>query len=161
MGCHCLLMLAPGDCINCSVTTSCPTLCNPMNLSAPGFFVHHYLPEFAQIHVHWNQWCHPTISFTVTPFSSCLQSFPISGSFPMSRLFASGCQSIETSASASVFPVNIQDWFPLGLTGLISLQSRGLWRVFSSITVWKCQFFSTQSSLWSNSLIHSWVLERL
>ena len=93
-------------------------------------------------------WCHTTIS---SPFTSCLQSFPASGFFPMSQLFASGSQSIGASASASVLPVNIQDWFPLGLTGLISLQSRGLSRVFSSTTFQKHQFFSTQPSLWSNS----------
>ena len=93
-------------------------------------------------------WCPPTIS---SPFTSCLQSLPASGSFPVSQLFASSSQSIGASASASVLPVNIQDWFPLGLTGLISLQSRGLSRVFSSTTVQKHHFFSTQPSLWSNS----------
>ena len=82
-----------------------------------------------------SQWCHPAISSSVTPFSSCLQSFPASGSFPISQFFASGGQSIGASASASVLPVNIQDWFPLRLTGLISLQSKGLSRVFSNTTV--------------------------
>ena len=86
------------------------------------------------------------------PFSSCLQSFPISESFLMSQLFASGGQSIRASASASVLPMNIQDWFPLRLTGLM-LQSKGLSRVFSNTTVWKHQFFSTQPSLWSSSHI--------
>ena len=86
-----------------------------------------------------SQWCHPTISSSVVPFSSCLQSFPASGSFPMSQLFTSGGQSI--GASASVLPTNIQDWFPLGLTGLISLQSKGLSRVFSNTTVHKYQLF--------------------
>ena len=84
-----------------------------------------------------SQWCHPTISSSVVPFSSHLQSFPASGSFLMSWLFASGGQSIRASASASVLPMNIQDWFPSGLTGLVSLQSRGLSRVFSSTIVWK------------------------
>ena len=84
-----------------------------------------------------SQWCHPTISSSVVPFSSCLQSFPASGSFPMSQFFASGGQSTGVSASASVLPVNIQDWFPLGLTGWISLQSKGLSRVFSNTTVQK------------------------
>ena len=93
------------------------------------------------------QWCHSTISFSVVPFSSCLRSFPASGSFPMSQLFASGGQSVGVSASASVLPVNIQDRFPLGLTGWISLQSKGLSRVFSSTTVQKHQFFSAQLSL--------------
>ena len=100
-------------------------------------------------------WCHPTISSSVVPFSFCLQSFPASGSFPMSQLFVLGGQSIEASALASVLPVNIQGWFPLGWTGLTSLLSRELSRVFSSTTVWKHQFFSTQTSLWSNSHIHT------
>ena len=100
-----------------------------------------------------SQWCHPTISSSVTPFSSCLQSFPASGSFPMSQVFASGGQSIGASASASVLPMTIQDWFPLGLTGLITLLSKGLSRVFSSTTVWKHQLFSAQPSLWSNSVL--------
>ena len=97
-------------------------------------------------------WCHPTISSSVVPFSSCLQSFPAPGSF-----FTSGGQSTGTSASASVIPKNIQDWFPLGWTGWISLQSKG---VFSNTTVQKHQFFSTQLSLWSNSHIHRWLLEK-
>ena len=107
-----------------------------------------------------NQWCHPIISSTVIPFSSCLQSFPAAGSFAMSQFFATGGQSIGVSASASVLPMNIQDWFPLGFTGLISLQSKGLSRVFSSTTVWKHQFFGTQPSLCSNSHIHTWLLEK-
>ena len=92
------------------------------------------------------------------PFSSCLQSFPASGSFPTSQFFASGGQSI--GASASVLPVNIQDWFPLGWTGWISLQSKELSRLFFNTTVQKHQFFSTQSSLWSNSHICTWLLEK-
>ena len=83
----------------------------------------------------WSRWCHPTISSSVIPFSSCLQSSPASGSFPMSQFFASGGQTIGVSASASVLPMNIQDWFPLGLIGLISLQSKGLSRVFSNTTL--------------------------
>ena len=106
-------------------------------------------------------WCHPNISSSVVPFSPCLQSFPASGSFPVSHFFASGGQSIGASASASVLPMNIQGWFPLGLTGLISLQSKGLSRVFSNTTVQKHQFFGAQLSLWSNSLIHTWLLENL
>ena len=105
-------------------------------------------------------WCHQTISSSVIPFSSCPQSFPASGSSSMSRLFSSGSQSTGASASASVFPVNIQDWPPLGLTGWISLQSKGLSRVFSSTTVWKHQFFVAQPSLWSNSHIPTWLLEK-
>ena len=100
-----------------------------------------------------SQWCLRTISSSVVPFSSCPQSFPASVSFPKSWLFTSNGQSIGASASASVLPMNIQDWFPLGFTGLISLQSKGPSRVFSSTTVQKHQFFSTQPSLWSNSLM--------
>ena len=105
-----------------------------------------------------SQWCHPTISSSVIPFSSCLQSFLASGSFPMSQFFASGGQSI--GASASVFPMNIHDWFPLGLTGLISLLSKGLSRVFFNTTVQKHQFFGSQLSLWSNAHIHTWLMEK-
>ena len=107
-----------------------------------------------------SQWCHPIISSSVIPFSSFHQSFPTSGSFPMSRFFPSGGQSIGASASASVFPMNIQAWFPLGWAGLISLQSKGLSRVFPNITVQKLQFFGTQLSLWSNSHILTWPLEK-
>ena len=102
-------------------------------------------------------WCHPTNISSVIPFSSCPQSFPPSGSFSMSQLFAWGGQSIGVSASTSVLPMNIQDWFTLGWTGLISLQSKGLSRVFST-TVQKHQFFSAQPSLWSNSHICTWLL---
>ena len=108
-----------------------------------------------------SQWCHPTISFSVVPFCYCFQSFPASGSFPMSCLFTSGGQSIGVSGSASVLPMNIENWFPLQLTGLISLQSKGLSRVFSSTTVWKHQFFGAQPSLWSHSHIYTWLLEKL
>ena len=143
-----------------SVTKSCPTLCNSMNCSIPGFSAFYYLLEFAQTHVHWGgdaiQPSHSLLSL----FSFCLQSFLASGAFSISRLFASGGQSIGTSASASVLPMNIQDWFPLGLTGLISLQSKGLSRVFSRSTVWKHQFFGAQPSLWSNSHIRTWLLEK-
>ena len=104
-----------------------------------------------------SRWCHPTISSSVILFSSCLQSSPASGSYQMSQFFASGGQSIGVSASVSVFSMNIQDWFPLGLTGLI-LQSKGLSRVFSNNTVQKHQFFGTPLSLWSNSHIHTWLL---
>ena len=93
-----------------------------------------------------NWWCHPTISSSVVPFSSCPQSLPASGFFPMSQLFAWGGQNIGVSASASVLPMNTQDWSPLGWTHWISLQSKGLWRVFSNTTVQKHQFFSTQFS---------------
>ena len=106
-----------------------------------------------------SRWCHPTISSSDAPFSSCLQSFPGSGSFLKSQFFTSCGQSIRASASASVLPMNIQGWFPLGLTGLMSLQSKGLSRVFSNTTVQKHQFFGVQPSLWSNSHIHTWLLE--
>ena len=102
------------------------------------------------------QWCHPTISSSVTPFSSCPQSFPASRSFPVSWLFTTGDQSI--GASASVLPMNIQNWFPLGLTSLIYLLPKGLSRLFSTSTVWKHQFLVTQPSLWSNSHICTWLL---
>ena len=105
-----------------------------------------------------SRWCHPTISSSVVPFSSCPQSFPTSGSFSMSWLFTSGGHSIGASSSASILPMNFQDWFPLGWTGLISLQFKGLSRVFSSTTVWKHQFFGTQPSLRSNSHIYTWLL---
>jgi len=101
-----------------------------------------------------NWWCSLTISSSATPFSFGLQSFPSLGSFPMSWLFVSGGQS--TGDSASFLPMNIQDWFPLGWAGLVSLQSKGFSRVFSNPTVQKHQFFSTQHSLWSNSHIHTW-----
>ena len=132
-----------------SVTQSCPTLCDPMDCSTPGFPGHHQLPRLAQS-CPSSGWSHSTMSSSVIPFSSCLQSFPVSRSFPMSQFFTSSGQSIGVSASALVLPMNIQDWFPLGLTGLIFLQSKGLSRVFSNITVQKHQFFL----LISLNLIH-------
>ena len=99
-----------------------------------------------------SHWCHPTISSSVIPFSSCPQSFPASGSFPVSQLFASGGQTIGVSASTSIFPKNIQHWFPLRWTSLISLQSKGLSRVFSSTTVQKRQFFLVLSLLYGPAL---------
>ena len=107
-----------------SVAQSCLTLGDLMDCSTPGLPVHHQLLEFTQTHVHWSRWCHPAIWSSVIPFSSCPQSLPASESFPMSQFFASGDQSI--GVSASVLPMNIQDWFPLGFTGFISLQSKGL-----------------------------------
>ena len=105
-------------------------------------------------------WCHPTISSSVIPFSSRLQSFWASGSFLMSQFFASGGQSTRASSSASVLPMNIQDWFPLGWAAWISLQSKGLSRAFSNTTVQKHQLFSAQPSLWSNSHIHMWLMKK-
>jgi len=105
-----------------------------------------------------SQWCHTTILSSIIPFSACFQYFPASGSFLMSQLFELGGQSI--GASSSVLPMNSQGWFPLGLTGLISLQSKWLSRVFSNTTVQKHQFFNAWPSLWSNSHIHTWLLEK-
>ena len=107
-----------------------------------------------------SRWCHPAISFSVIPFSSCPQSFPASGSFPMSQLFTSGGQIIGVSASTSVLPMNTQDWSLLGWTTWISSQSKGLSRVLSSTTVQKHQFFSAQLSSQSNSHIHTCLLEK-
>ena len=124
----------------------------------PDFPVLHYLLELAQSNVcPLSQWCYLTISSSVTPFSSCPQSFPASRSFLISQLFLSGGQSIGVSASASILPMNIQGWFPLGLTGLISLQFKGLSRVFSS-TICEHKFFGTQTFLWSSSHFHAWLL---
>ena len=119
-----------------SVTQSCLTLCDPMNHSTPGLPVHHQPQSLLKL-MSMSWWCHPTISSSVVPFSSCLQSFPSSGSFQMRQFFASGGQSIGDSASVSVLPMNSQDWFPLGWTGWISLLSKGLSRVFSNTTLQK------------------------
>ena len=146
-------------CCCCSATKSCSTL------------QHHGLqhtkppcpslsPRVCPSSCPLNQSCHPTISSSVALFSFCLQSFPASWTFPMSQLFASGGQSIGASASASVLSVSIQCWFPLRFSDLISLQSKGLSRVFSSTTVQKHQFFDSLPSFWSNSHIHTWLLER-
>ena len=149
-----------------SVTQSCLTLCDPMNRSTPGLPVHHQLLEFPSptpgvysnsCPLSW--WCHPTILSSVVPFSSFLQSFPVSGTF-LSQVFTSCGQNIGASASASVLPMNIQDWFPLGLTGWMSLQSKGLSRIFSGTAVLKHQFFGAQPFLWSNCHICTWLLEK-
>ena len=142
-----------------SVTLLCLTLCNRMDYSTSGFPIHHQLPELAQTPVHLM----PSNCLTsVIPFSSCPQSFPASGSFPLSQFFPSGVQSIgaSVSVSASVLSVYIQDWFPLGLTGLISLQSKELSRVFPNTTTQKHRFFSVQLSLCFNSYIYTWLLEK-
>ena len=128
-----------------------------MDCRTPGFPVLHHLLELAQTHVHWvsdaSEPSHPLLLS-----SPCLHSSPASRSFPMSRLFTSDGQSIGDLVSPSVFSMNIQGWFPLVLTGLIFLQSKGLSRVFSSTTIWKHQFFSSQPSLWFNSHIRTWLL---
>ena len=143
-----------------SVAQSCPTLCDPMNRSTPGLLVHHQLPEFTHTHVHRVsdaiQPSHPLLS----PSPPAPQSLPGSGSFPMSQLFTWGGQSTGVSALASFLPKNTQDWFPLEWIGWISLQSKGLSRVFSNTTVQKHQFFGTQPSSQSNSHIHTWPQEK-
>ena len=133
------------------------TLCNPMDCSTPGSPVLHYLLEFAQTHVHW-------VSDAIQPSYPLLLPSPLALNFPQhkcllrwkSQLFTSGSQRIGASALVSVLPMNIQDWFPLGWSGWISLQSKGLSKVFSNTTVQKHQFFSAQPSLWSNCHIHTW-----
>ena len=142
-----------------SVTQLCPTLCDPVDCSISGLPVHQQLLELAQTHVHWvGDATHLILCCPLLLLSSI---FPASGSFPMSQLFTLSGQNIEASASTSVLPMNIQNWFSLGLTGLISLQSKGLSVVFSSTTVQKHQFFSTKPSLWSNSHICTWLLENI
>ena len=131
-----------------------------MNCSTPGLPVHHQLPEFTQTHIHRvSDAIQPSRPLS-SPSPPAPNPLPASGSFPMSQLFAWGGQIIGVSALASVLPINTQDWFPLGWTGWISLQSKGLWRVFSNTTVQKHQFFGTQISSQSNSHIHTWPLEK-
>ena len=142
-----------------SVAPSCPTLCDLMDCSRPDFPDHHQLLKPTQTHVHHiSDAIHHLILYR--PLLLQLSIFPASGSFPMCWFFASGGQSIGVSASESVLPMNIQDWFPLKLTGWISLQSKGLSRVFSNTTVQKHQFFGTEPSSWSNSHICIWLLEK-
>ena len=143
-----------------SVALSCPTLLRPHGLQHARLCYSSPTPGACSNSSSLSWWCHPTISCSIVPFSSCLQSFPTSESLSMSQFFASGSQNIEASTSASTLSMNIQDWFPLGLTGLISLQSSGFSRVLSNTTVQKHQFFGTQPSLWSNSLIHILLLEK-
>ena len=144
----------------CSVTKSCLILCDPHGLQ-------HSRPPCPSSSLRvcptscpLSRWCHPTISSSVVPFSSCPQSFPASGSFPMSQLFASDGRSIGASASPSVLLMNIPLGFPSGLTALISVQFKGLSRVFSRTTIRKHQFFGTLPYLWSNSHFCIWLLER-
>ena len=142
-----------------TVTQSCPTLWpHRLQLARPP--CPSPTPRVYSNSCPLSQWCRPTISSSVIPFSSHLQSFPATGSFQLSQFFTVGGQSIRVSATASVLPMNIQDWFPLGWTGWISLQSKGLSRVFSNITLQKHQFFETQPSLVSNSHILTWLLEK-
>ena len=143
-----------------SVTHSCLTRCDPMGFSTTRPPCPAPAPGACSNSCPLGQRCHPTISSSVITFSSCLQSFPASGSLLMSQFFTSGGQSIGVSASTSALPMNIQDWFPLGWTGLISLLSKGLSRVFSNTILQKYQFFSAQLSLWPNSYTYTWLLEK-
>ena len=141
-----------------SFTQLCPTLCDPMNCS-------YTRPPITNSRVHSvsrpsSQWCHPAISSSVIPFSSCPQSLPASESFPMSQLFAWGGQSTGVSALASFLPKKSQGWSPSEWTGWISLQSKGLSRVFSNTAVQKHQFFGAQPFLWSSSHFCTWLLEK-
>ena len=140
------------------VVQSCLTLCYPHRLQHARLPYPSPTTRACSKSCQSSWWCHPTISSSVVPFSSCLQSFPASGSFPMSQFFISGSKNTGASASVSVLPMNIQDWFPLELTGLISLQSKALSSIFSNTTVQKHKFFGTQLSLWYNSYIHTWLL---
>ena len=144
-----------------SVAQSCPTLCDPRNRSTAGLPVHHQLPEFTQTHIHRvsDAIQHPS-HLLLSPSPPAPQSLPASESFPVSQLFAWGGQTIGVSALVSFFPKNTHDWSPLEWTGWISLQSKGLSRVFSNTTVQKHQFLSAQLSSQSNSHIHTWPLEK-
>ena len=142
-----------------SVAQSCLTLCDPMDCSTQaGLSI--TTPRIYSNSCPLSKWCHPTISSSVVPFSSCLQSFPASGSFQISQFFTLGGQSIGVSGSASVLPMNIQDWYPLGFTDWISLQSKGLSRVFSKTTIQKHQFIGAQLSLYFKSHIHKLLMEK-
>ena len=154
---------ACGILASCSVQFSCSVVSNSLQLHG----LQHTRPScpspISGVYLNsrpLSQWCYPTISSSVVPFSSCLQNFTASGSFQMSQLFTSGGQSIGVSASTSVLPINTQDWC-LGWTGWISSQSKGLSRVFSNTTLQKHQFFGAEPSIWSNSYIHIWLLEKL
>ena len=146
-------LVGPWESSSDQFTQSCLTLCNPMNCNTPGFPVHHQLPELAQTHVHW-------VGDAIQP-SHPLFSLLLPSVLPSIRVFSSrsGLWSGGQRIGASGLPMNIQDWFPLGLTDLISLLSKGLARVFSIATVQKHQFFGTQLSLWSNWYIHTWLLK--
>ena len=151
-------------CSDCSVHFSCSVVSDSLGPHEPQHARSPCLSPTPGVHQNTcplSQWYHLTISSSVVPFSSDPQSFPASESFPMSQLFASGGQSIGVSASTSALPMNMQDWSPLGWAGWISLQSKGLSRVFSNTTVQKHQFFGIQLSSQSNSHIHTWTLEKL
>ena len=141
------------------VSQSCPTLCDPMNCRTPSLPVHNQLPEFTQTHIHWVEEPSNHLIFCL-PLLLPPSIFPSIRVFHMSQLFTSGGQSIWVSASASVLSMNIQGWFPWGTTNWISLQFKELSRVFSNTIIQKHQFFSVHLSLWSNSYIHTWLLEK-
>ena len=141
-----------------SVAQSCPTLCNPMDCSTPGFPVHHHFLALTQTHVHQVGDAIQPSHLLLSPSPPAFNLSQHQGLSLMSQFFALGGQRIR--ASASVLPMNIQDWFPLGWTGWISLQSKGLSRVFSNTTVQKHQLFGAQLSLWSSSHINTWLLEK-
>jgi len=142
---------------SCSAAKSCLILCHPMDCNTPGFWVLHYLQEFAQAGVHW-------VGDAIQPSHYLLSPSPFDLSLTSIRVFSNvsalGIRWQSIGALASVLSMNIQGWYPLGLTGLISLLSKGLSKVFSNTTIWKHQFFDTQSSLWSNSHICTWLLEK-
>ena len=140
----------------CSLAKSCLTVCDPINCSRPGFPFLHYLPELLKL-MSIESRCHPTILSSVIPFSSCPQFFPASGSFPVSQLFTSSSQSTKTSAS--VLPVKIQGWFPLGLTGLIPLQSKELLRRLHHHSL-KASIFQCSAFFMANSHFYRWLLEK-
>ena len=148
------------SCYCCSVAQLCPTLCDRHGRQHIRSPCPSRPPRVCPSSCPLNWWGHLTISSSVALFSFCLQSFPPSRSFPMSLLFTLGGQSIGASASASVLPMSIQGWFPLGLTSLISLQSKEFSTVFSSTTIWKHQFFNIQPSLWSSFHVCTWLLEK-
>ena len=137
-----------------SVAQSCLTLCDPIDCSTSAFHAHHQLPELAQIHVHW-------VSDAIQPSHPLSPPSPPAFNLSQHQALFQWVSSSYQVALASILPMNIQDWFPLGLTGLISLQSKGLSRVFSNTTIQKHQFFSAQLSLWSKAYIHTWLLEKI
>ena len=137
----------------CSVAKLCPTLWDSLDYSTAGFPVLHCLPEFAQTHVHW-------VDDGIQLSRTLPSIFPSNRVFSNKLALQSSGQSVVVSASVSVLPMNIQGWYPLGLTGLTSLQSKGLSRIFFNTTVWKHQFFGVQPSLWSSSHIHTWLLKK-
>ena len=159
-----LILRLISECISLMLLFSCsvvPSSLRPHGLQHTGLLCPSLSPWVCSKSCPWSQWCHPTISSSVTHFSSCLQSFPASESFPASWFLTSDGQRIRTSAASSVLPMNIQGWFPLGWTGLISLLSKGLSRVFPSTTIQKHQLFGAQPSSWPNSHICTWLLDTI